>query len=231
MATENDTSTAAPSADVAPATPAATPIVASVAPSPEPAKPAAQPPAGDKEPAWLAGRLDQAQRAILRELGVEDVKDAKAALAAYRADQEAKKSELQRAVERAAALEPAAKERDLYRARVEAMTSQTLAGLTPEQRTAVERLSGGDALKMADTIDLLRPTWASAPLAPPPAAIPPAPLPAAPANIAPPGVAPKPSVAKTKYDEWQDLEQSGKRNAASMFYAAHAAQIEQHRPA
>jgi hypothetical protein len=230
MTTEAETTTT-------PESNATTPIAgATTAPAASelPAKPAATIPVGDKEPAWLPGRLDQAKRSaraeILSELGIDDPKAGKEAIAAYRAEQEAKKSELQRAVERAAALESAAKERDTYRARVEAMTSQTLATLTPEQRNVVERLSGGDPLKMADTIDMLRPTWAqsSTPIAP---ITPAAPLPPAPATLAPAGAPPKPTAAKTKYDEWQDLEQSGKRNAAAMFYAANAAQIEQHRPA
>ena len=205
-----------------------------VAPIAADLKPAASIPGGDKDPAWLPGRIEQAKRAeraaILAELGIEDPKAGKEAIAAYRAHQEANKTELQRAMDRAAALEPLAKERDIYRARVEVMTSSELAALAPEQRTVVESIAGNDPIKIADTIALLKPTWARSAIAPPVA--PPAPpLPTAPANAAPSGSPPpKPGAVKTKYDEWQDLETSGKRNAANMFYSAHAGSIEQTRP-
>jgi len=230
------TAAAAPlaAAPVAPAQP--TPATAAHLPAaPTPAAPAAAPAqADDKEPHWLSGRLDRAKKELLKELGVEDVKDAKAALAAFKADQEAKKSDLQKAQERAASLETAAKERDLYKTHVEASSKASLAALTEAQRAAVTRLAGDDPLRIADAIDVLRPTWAAAapagttgapaPVAPPP----PAP---APANTAPPAGAPPPATQRTKHDEYTALKNEGKRQAADLFYQVNKLEIERTRPA
>ena len=215
----------AAAAPAAPMTPAAAAPAVPIAPA------NAEP---EKEPHWLPDRLrrseEAARKAILKELGVENPKDAKAALDAYKADQEAKKSELQKAQERAAALEAAAAERDQYRSAVEAQAAADLASLTPEQRAAVEALAGDNPLKVSTAIRALRPTWAvpaasvnpSAPAAPAPMA--------APANTAAPAAAPRPTSPKSKWDEFQELDRSNPR-AAGLFYSLHKLAIEASRPA
>lgn len=213
---------AAPAAPMTPA--AAAPAVPIVPANAEP----------EKEPHWLPDRLrrseEAARKAILKELGVENPKDAKAALDAYKAVQEANKSELQKAQERAAALEAKANERDQYRSAVEAQAAADLASLSPEQRAAVEALAGDDPLKVSTAIRALRPTWA-APAAPGNPSAPAAPAPmAAPANTAAPAAAPRPSSPKSKWDEFQDLDRSNPR-AAGLFYSLNKLAIEASRPA
>jgi hypothetical protein len=188
----------------------------------------------EKEPHWLPDRLrrseEAARKAILKELGVENPKDAKAALDAYKAVQEANKSELQKAQERAAALEAKANERDQYRSAVEAQAAADLASLSPEQRAAVEALAGDDPLKVSTAIRALRPTWA-APAAPGNPSAPAAPAPmAAPANTAAPAAAPRPTSPKSKWDEFQELERTNPR-AAGIFHTLNQRAIEASRPA
>lgn len=213
-------------APAAPATPAAAAPTVPIVPAP------AEP---EKEPHWLPDRLrrseEAARKAILKELGVENPKDAKAALDAYKADQEAKKSELQRAQERAAALEAAAAERDQYRSAVEAQAAADLATLTPEQRAAVESLAGDNPLKVSNAIRALRPTWAAPATASVAPTAPAAPAPmAAPANTAAPAAAPRPTSPKSKWDEFQELDRSNPR-AAGLFYSLNKLAIEASRPA
>ncbi|MGK3981320.1 hypothetical protein WMF38_57515 [Sorangium sp. So ce118] len=229
----------APAADpVAPAAPAA--AAPPVAPTPAPAAPTPAPQGDDaKEPHWLGARLQRteeaARKALLKELGVEDPKDAKKALADYKARVEAEKSELQKAQERAAANEAAAKERDIYRAKVETWAKGEFDKLSDAQKAAIERLAGDDPLRRADAIELLRPTWGSAapaaPAAPPvptaPAAPPPIP---APANIAPPAPAPRPSANQTKWEAFKQIEKEQGPVAASLFYQFNSRDIEASRP-
>jgi len=74
-----------------------------------------------------------------------------------------------------------------------------LAKLTPAQLAAVKALAGDDKGRALETIEALRPTWASAPVvdaapqAPAPAA-PPAPAETAPGRTAPPSPAPQSSI-------------------------------------
>jgi len=221
----------------APAAAVVAPAQATPAALPTPPAPAAHTPAAqdDKEPHWLADRLrregEAARKAILKDLGVENPKDAKAALDAYKADQEAKKSELQKAQEKAAAHEAKANERDAYRAAVEAQAQADLAALTPEQRAFVEDIAGDDPLKIAMTIRKARPTWAvaaspAAPAGQAPPAVPPI---AAPASTAPPNTAPRPTTARTKFDEFADIERTNPK-AAGLFYSLNQRAIEASRP-
>jgi pyruvate dehydrogenase E2 component (dihydrolipoamide acetyltransferase) len=230
-ATVPDPAAPAPAATAAPAVP--TPATAAPTPAPQ----------GDdaKEPHWLAARLQRteeaARKALLKDLGVEDPKDAKKALADYKARIEAEKSELTKANERASANEAAAKERDVYRAKVETWAKAEFDKLGDAQKAAIERLAGDDPLKRADAIELLRPTWGAsalpagtAPAAAAPAA-PAAPAPiAAPANIAPPPAAPRPSTVQTPWDKFQQIQKEQGHYAASLFYQLNSRDIEISRP-
>lgn len=247
----------APALPLAPAAPAPPPPPAPVAAPPAPVAPPPAPvapppppapgePAEGAEPAWAKARLERSKDAgrkeVLRELGIEDPKDAKASLDALRAYQESQKSELQKAQERAALVDPLVKERDAYKARLEAHAAIALAQLSPEQRAAVERLSGGDPARTAEVIEWLRPTWGSGappmiPLPPlPPAtltapgalppngAAPPAPIAAgastAPAGGAPPAATPP---VENKLAEYERLQTSDPVRAAHFLLRNHAA--------
>lgn len=234
----------APATPSSASSPAAATAAPAVAPTP-PAAPAAPIPAPQtdegKEPHWLPDRLrrteEAARKALLRELGVEDPKDAKKALADYKARVEAEKSELQKAQERAAALEATAKQAEVYKAKVETWAKAEFDKLTESQKAAVERLAGDDPLKRADAIEVLRPTWAVAVPAQAPAAAPTAaPAPAAPppvpapATIAPPTGAPRPAEAQTAYEKFVEIERTQGPIVAQFFYAANERAIEASRP-
>jgi pyruvate dehydrogenase E2 component (dihydrolipoamide acetyltransferase) len=225
-----------------PAVPAPAAAAAPAVPTPAPAAPTPATQSDDaKEPHWLAARLQRheeaARKSLLKELGVEDPKDAKKALADYKARVEAEKSDLQKANERAASNEAAAKERDVYRAKVEAWAKAEFDKLGDAQKAAIERLAGDDPLKRADAIELLRPTWgvsappagAAAPAAAPAAPTAPAPI-AAPANIAPPPAAPRPSAVQTPWEKFKQIEKEQGSVAASLFYNFHSRDIETSRP-
>lgn len=231
----------APATASDPAAPAPAATATPAVPTPAPAAPTPATQSDDRaEPHWLAARLQRteeaARKALLKDLGVEDPKDAKKALADYKARIEAEKSELQKANERAASNEAAAKERDIYRAKVESWAKAEFDGLSEGQKAAIERLAGDDPLKRAEAIELLRPTWASAapavgaPAAAAPAA-PAAPAPiAAPANIAPPPAAPRPSAVQTPWDKFQQIQKEQGQYAASLFYQLNSRDIETSRP-
>jgi pyruvate dehydrogenase E2 component (dihydrolipoamide acetyltransferase) len=229
----------APASD--PAAPAPAAAATPAAPTPAAAAPTPAPQGDDaKEPHWLGDRLrrteEAARKALLKDLGVEDPKDAKKALADYKARIEAEKSELQKANERAASNEAAAKERDVYRAKVETWAKAEFDKLGDAQKAAIERLAGDDPLKRADAIELLRPTWTNAappagaaPAAAPAAPAAPAPI-AAPANIAPPPAAPRPSAVQTPWEKFKQIEKEQGSVAASLFYNFHSRDIETSRP-
>lgn len=181
MSTEATPAAPSAPADTAPPAPPA-------APTPAPVPTPSATPEDTADPAWLAGRLERERKAILRELGVSDVANAKAALAAYRDQQEAAKSEAQRQAERIAQLELQAKRTADLEAVLATKAEREFGGLTNAQRAAVEAIAGADPAARLRAIDALRPTWDAAPSARPLAApastsaAAPAPAPTAPAE-------------------------------------------------
>lgn len=118
----------------------------------------------DKEPAWLPARLERersaATRAILKELGITDVADGKAAIDDLKKRREADKSELDKAREQKVALD---KLDGSHKAALGVLTNRLaieMKSLTDEQRAAVDALAGDDPVKALSAIDTLRPTWA-----------------------------------------------------------------------
>lgn|SRR5512147_934048 len=170
----------------------ASPVPPVVTP-PEPPKPHTL--AAELPPDTLKARLDAAKetarRELLTELGIESPDAAKAALAAHRAAEDAKKTETERAAAQAVRLAN-------LEAAVTAQWQHEAAGLTDEQRKAVTDLAGTDVAGCLRTLNVLRSTWGkptttAAPVIPsaPPAAPPVAPVPAA--NSAPAPTAPPPT--------------------------------------
>jgi hypothetical protein len=160
-----------PSAPITPA-PAAPPIVAvppaPAAPVAAPQAPAAQPAAStsEQDPSWLPKRLDEAKaaakRELLKELGAEDPRDIKAALADLHAKREAEKSEIQKLTEKAAALATKATRADELEQVLSARAKREMAGLSEARRNAVIALAGDDPALRIKTIDALRPSWEEA---------------------------------------------------------------------
>jgi hypothetical protein len=223
--------------------PAAGAVPAAQAPLPLPMPAVAPPPAAQSAKTFdeatvkqmIAAAEGERERAILKGLGVAEAKDAKAAIEAWRKAEEANKTELQKAIEKAAAHEADANALGGYKTKLESMVKADLDKLTPEQRGAVQRLAGEDPLKVADAIEVLRPTWAQ--LAPavtttaaPGAATIAAPPPMAPpANSGVPPAAPRPGTPKSKWDEFDQLRTNNDPRA-NAFYTLHSHAIEASRP-
>lgn len=166
----------------------------SSAQAPAPAPKAGQDP--NAEPAWLAPRLERERAKVLKDLGVDSPEEAKKAVEAARAAAEAQKSDAQKRGELESTLkaERAAKQ-ELAQA-LDAYAKSQMGALTEAQRNAVAAVAGEDPAKQLKTIDALRPTWASAPAAPPP------PKDTAPAPAAPKeGASSAPPDAKAIYEE------------------------------
>jgi hypothetical protein len=160
--------------------------------------------------------------------------EAKTVLKRHRDAEEAQKSELQRLVEQKTKLEEEARLGVSYRDRLSAMVASQLGELTAEQKQAVEKLAGSDPLKVADALDVLRPTWArpAAPAtttAPGQPAAPVAPHAQAPANAATPAGAPPPNGHKTKWQEYDEMLRL-RPSVAPYFYANNKQAIEASRP-
>lgn len=136
---------------------------------PAPTPPAPQNASDDKDPPWLSGRLDRHAKQILKDLGIDNPEDAKAALKAYREEQERKKSDIQRLTEENAALAAKAKRAEELEQAVKTSADAEMASLTVEQREAVIDIAGDDPAKQLRAIKRLAPTWSRpAPAAPSP---------------------------------------------------------------
>lgn len=137
----------------------------------------------DEKPSWLDARLERERKAVLKELGLDSLEDAKKAVAAARADEEAKKSTAQKAAELEASLKSTKAEKDQLAEALSIYAKSQLSALTEAQRSAVAAVAGDDPAKQLKTIEALRPTWASVTAAAPVIAEKPkdtAPAPAAP---------------------------------------------------
>jgi hypothetical protein len=175
----------------------------------------------------LKVRLDEArtaaERKVLRDLGVADIEAAKATLAAAKAAEEAQLSDAQKYQRTVDELRPRAERASALEQRVAAYAQREMAGLSEAARAAVTKHAGEDPERILATIEMFRDAGliggTSIPLS-----IAPAP---APANTASPNNAPRPTVARTKFDEWNGM--SGM--ARDIFYGLHKVEIEKTRPA
>lgn len=218
---------------IPPVAPVAAPavVVPPVVVAPAPVQPAVDvEPAEGQEPVWLKKRLAQAERSVLRKLGVDSDTDAKAAIDAHRARIEAEKSELQRANEKAAKVDQLEAQNREYLAAVTSYAEAELRGLTPAQRAAVESVAGESPAKRIEVLKLLRPTWVAAAEAAQAVAIAEAaakaasaaPVPVTPAPLPPPAstapVSPAPALAapqvKTPLEVYRDLQKANPMRAA-----------------
>lgn len=146
-----------------------------IALDPTTSKPLAAPPAAPSAPAsegkppWLDARLDQARQSLLKELGFESVEAGKKAATDLHAKLEAEKSDAQKRGELEASLKQERDRSQAMSATLGAYAKGQLSTLTEAQRNAVTAVAGEDPAKQLQTIEALRPTWAttSAPAAPP----------------------------------------------------------------
>lgn len=193
------TTTAEPS--VALDTSAAQPPQAAPPPAAAPSQ-SAKTSSDSEKPHWLDARLERERKAVLRDLGVEDVEAAKAALAELAAKREGEKSAAQRAAELDAALKAERETVGAMRDALNAFASGAMAALSEAQRAAVTAVAGDDPAKQVRTIEAMRPTWAASAAAPEAPAPPSPPADTAPARGAPSdGGGVSPPDTRAVYDE------------------------------
>ncbi len=144
-------------------------------------KPAAAP---DQDPEWIGPRLERERAKILKNLGVQSLEDAKKAVDAAKAAEDAKKSAAEKAAELELSLKSKTAEAQAMAEALGAYAKSQMGALTEAQRNAVAAVAGEDPAKQLKTIEALRPTWASA-AAPAAPAAPPPPKDTAPAPAAP----------------------------------------------
>ncbi len=119
----------------------------------------ATPTATTEEPAWLPDRLAQKEKSLLKDLGVANIDEAKAAVKAAKEAELAKKSLEERystVNTDLVQLQQQHKEQgEIIKMRAEAEFSS----LTPEQQKAVTDIAGDNHAKRLQTITALSPTW------------------------------------------------------------------------
>lgn len=121
--------------------------------------PAAAAPAEDKYE-WLAPRLERERKALLKELGVDNVDTARKAIATAKAAEAAAPAPAKAASE--GQTDALARQIKTQSEVFGVLAKDQLAALTEEQRTAVAAVAGDDPALQLKTISALRPTWASA---------------------------------------------------------------------
>lgn len=125
----------------------------------------------DESQPWFKERLDReaakGRGSLLKELGVKDEGEIKAALDAARQAAESAKTTEQKRVEAEQAATALREENSELRGAVEVVAKARMAALTDTQREAVQGLAGDDAHAQIIAIDALMPTWASGAATPP----------------------------------------------------------------
>ncbi len=133
------------------------------------------------DPNWLPARLDRERRSILKDLGVEDINDAKTAIAELKKRQDAERSEIERLKSENAELNGKALRAKELESALKVRVESELSGLSEQQRETVLKLAGDDPTKQIYTLENLRsagmlastkpnppPPATTAPAAPPP---------------------------------------------------------------
>lgn len=205
----------------APATPPVPPPPAAAVP---PAATPPAPPTDDQNPPWLAGRLARAESQLLERLGIKTEAEAKAAVEAQRAADEAKKTLEQKHAEAEGRAKKLQEEATELSTLVAQMATTRMATLTDAQRQAVTAVAGDNPKLQLSVLDAFQGTWAAA--SPPAPGTPPAPKPAHNAAPAPPP--PAPGTPKTDFEKWNDLKATDPVGA-SLFYQMNSMKIEQSR--
>lgn len=224
------------------ATPAPTPTpnpAQPAVPAPQPAASPATPAAGEEWKsmtteqftARLAKEREQGTRALLKEFGFEKADDAKAFFSTAKAKADAEKTELQKATERATALEAQAKRAEELGAVVSTFAEQEFKALHEALQKFIVVQAGDDPMARLRAITAARESGLLAAQQPAPAATP-EPRPANPATtVAQPGPAtPKPVGTLTPYEQWQALKEANRGALAATFFVQNRAAIEASRP-
>lgn len=177
------------------------------------------------DPHWLPERLDRERRAMLRELGIENVADAKTALADLKKRRDEEKTAGERAAEALQRAGIAEQNTNALKAAVGEFAARQMIGLTPEQKSAVTSIAGDDPALQLKAIAALMPTWAT----PPPAVSTPSgtTTPPATSTDTAPGPNAPPAVIESPTNHRANYEALRKTNpfAAAAYAVAHPTEI------
>lgn len=170
----------------------------------------------NQDPKWLPERLERERRAILKQLGVEKVEDAKTAIAKLKEIQQQQMTEQEKLRTQVQELEVAAKDLDQYRDAVSALATASMNALSEDQKSVVMDLAGDSPVSQLRVIERLKPTWVKQ------TGI----VAAAPVSTSPPASAPKQvtSPEASKRDTWLQMKKDNPVLAAE-FYLAHSQEI------
>jgi hypothetical protein len=113
-------------------------------------------------PNWLPERLERERKSLLKELGIDNLADAKKLISDANAKREAEKSDAQKRGELEKILEGANKRLEETTSALKSYAEAQLKALSEPQRAAVSALAGEDPAMQLKAIETLRPTWASA---------------------------------------------------------------------
>jgi len=194
-------------------------------PKPEPAAEKPKTSTDDLPPEALTARLKREHEAglkeALRELGVENIKDAKVALDAYKKLQHESMTEAERIRTERDEYKSKAEKADEYAKVVSEQATAALSSLTEAQTETVTKLAGDDPVRQLQVVTQLR---ASGMLGSPP------PEPkkmAAPASTAPPQSAPAPTATTEQQQALSTYESLKARNPveAARYHQRHYAAI------
>lgn len=117
----------------------------------------------EDKPAWLDARLEQNRRALLKDLGIDNLDEAKELLSQAKAKKEAEKSDAQKRGELELTLKQSNERIAEMHSALSVMAQSQMSTLSDAQRSAVVDIAGDDPAKQIKTIEKLRPTWAQAP--------------------------------------------------------------------
>lgn len=186
----------------------------------EPQKPHVQ--ADALPPDALKARIDAAKATgrteVLRELGVTDTAQLKAALESIAAAEAAKKTEAEKFAELSTKAQQQQARLTQYEQAVATVWEAEAAKLTAEQSKAVTDIAGDDVALRVRTLNVLRPTWASANAQV--VATTPAVTVSAPANTSPAPNAPTPTTTSPSDPKAQHALLLQKNPVAAANYAA-----------
>jgi len=108
---------------------------------------------------WVTERLERQERKLLKDLGAENMEEAKAAFAAIKARKEADKSFELKATELAEKLAKTTASNEQLNASLKTFASAKMSSLTAEQQAAVKAIAKNDPAAQLETIEALAPTW------------------------------------------------------------------------
>lgn len=183
----------------------------------------------------LKARIDAAKATgraeFLRELGVTDPEQLKAALAMAAAAEDAKRSDAEKLAIHLSELDKTRASLAEAKSAIGLLWAEQSAALTPEQLEAVNALAGDDPTAKVKTLGVLRKTWATqaaqqSAAAQTPAAAPPTAPAQTPATTSPSGGAPPPTTT-SQTDHKAVYEQLSKTNPvkAARYLNAHEREI------